>query len=133
MTITEKLTDIIKTYHATEIEAHNLMYLIGMRKELSVLAFELGVKTAQLKKLLEETKAQRKSSYAIHKLKALENSTLGKAELIAEKAIEELRTNESRLDGKYIGCKIILEQTNEVISSIQQDISQLKLEYKNEL
>ena len=133
MTITDKLTDIINTYHATSIESHNLVYLIGMRKELSVLAFELGVKTAQLKKLLEETKQQRKSTYAKEKLIALENSTLGKAELIAEQKIEDIRTNEARLDGKYIGSKIILEQTNEVISSIQQDISQLKLEYKNEL
>ena len=132
MTITEKISDIIATYHATTIEAHNLMYLMGMRKELSCLGFELGVKTAQLKKLLEETKAQRKSKFAMHKLNALNGSTLGKAELIAEKEIEELRTQEARLDGKYIGCKIILEQTNEVISSIQQDISQLKLEYKNE-
>ncbi len=67
--ITEKITDIIATYHVTTIEAHNLSYLMGMRKELSVYAFELGIATAKYKRLLEETKAQRKSSYARHKLK----------------------------------------------------------------
>ena len=133
MNITEKITDIIATYHATTIEAHNLAYLMGMRKELSVYAFELGISTAKYKRLLEETKAQRKSSYARHKLKFLNGSTLGKAELQAESEIEEIRMNEARFDGNYIGSKIILEQCNEVISSMQQDISQLKLEYKNEL
>jgi hypothetical protein len=133
MNITEKITDIINTYHATTIEAHNLAYLMGMRKELSVYAFELGTFTAKYKRLLEETKAQRKSRFAKQKLKHLEDSTLGKAELLAEQDIEEIRMNEARLDGNYIGSKIILEQCNEVINSMQQDISQLKLEYKNEL
>jgi hypothetical protein len=61
--ITEEITDIINTYHATTIEAHNLQYLMGMRKELSIKAFELGVFTAKYKRLLEETKAQRKSLF----------------------------------------------------------------------
>lgn len=130
--ITEKITDIIATYHATTIEAHNLAYLMGMRKELSVYAYELGTVTAKYKRLLEETKAQRKSSYAKHKLKFLDGSTLGKAELLAESEIEEIRMNEARFDGNYIGSKIILEQTSEVINSMMQDISQLRLEYKNQ-
>jgi hypothetical protein len=133
MNITDKITSIIETYHATTIEANNLAYLMGMRKELSVYAFELGISTAKYKRLLEETKAQRKSKFARQKLNHLENSTLGKAELLAEQDIEEIRMNEARLDGNYIGSKIILEQCNEVINSMQQDISQLKLEYKNEL
>lgn len=132
MNITEEITDIINTYHATTIEAHNLSYLMGMRKELSIKAFELGVFTAKYKRLLEETKAQRKSLFAKKKLRFLSDSTLGKAELQAESEIEEIRLNEANLDGNYIGSKIILEQCNEVISSMQQDISQLRLEYKNQ-
>ena len=130
--ITEKITDIVATYHATEIEAHNLAYLMGMRKELSVYAYELGKMTAKYKRLLEETKAQRKSKFAKAKLNHLTDTTLGKAELLAESEIEEIRMNEARFDGNYIGSKIILEQTSEVINSMMQDISQLRLEYKNQ-
>lgn len=133
MTITDKITDIIATYHATTIEASNLAYLMGMRKELSIYAFELGVSTAKLKRSLEDCKAVRKTSYAKNKLKHLDGNTLGKAELLAEADIEQIRFNEANFEGKYLGAKIILEQVNEVIKSIVQDVAQLKLEYKNEL
>lgn len=133
MNITEEITDIIDTYHATEIEAHNFAYLMGMRKELSIKAFKLGKEVANYKFHKENNTARRKSKFAKQKLIHLKGSTLGKSELEAEADIEELRLKEAKYDGLYMGGKIVLEQTNEVISSLQQDISTLKLEYKNQM
>ena len=128
--ITDKITETIKDYHVTTIEAHNLNHLMNIRKTLSVQAYELGVITAKYKRTLEEVKAQRKIAFAKAKIKHLSEG-VGKAEVKATEDIELLITNEANIEGKCIGCKIILEQVNEVISSIVQDISQLRLEYKN--
>jgi len=132
MKLTENIMLIIQSYHAMEIEAHNLQYLMGMRKDLSIKAFELGRKVANYKYKKEVSTAQRKSKFAKSKLSHLSNSNLGKAELQAEAEIELLRLTEARFDGLYMGTKIVLEQCNAVISSIQQDLSVLRLEYKNE-
>ena len=133
MKLTEEITDIINTYHATTIEAHNLAYLMGMRKELSIKAFELGKVVSNYKYHKEVTTAQRKSLYAKKKLYYLSGATLGKAELLAEEQIEEIRLKEAKYDGLYTGCRIVLEQTSEVITSILQDISVLRLEMKSEI
>lgn len=133
MNLTDEITDIIETYHNTTIEASNLVYLMGMRKELAIKAFKLGKEVANYKFHKENHTARRKSKFASKKLYYLKDSTLGKAELLAEEQIEDLRLNEAKYDGLYMGGKIVLEQVNEVISSLQQDLSQLKLEYKNEL
>ena len=132
MKTTDEITDIINTYHATTIEAHNLAYLMGMRKELAIKAFELGKEVSNYKYHKEVTTAQRKTKFAQKKLYYLQSSNLGKSELLAEEQIEDIRLKEAKYDGLYMGCKIVLEQTNEVISSIMQDVSQLRLEYKNQ-
>ena len=132
MKVTEEITDIIETYHATTIEAHNLAYLMGMRKELSIKAFQLGKEVANYKYHKEVTTAQRKTLYAKKKLYYLSGSTLGKADLLAEEQIEEIRLKEAKYDGLYAGGKITLDTVKDVLQSLLQDVSQLRLEYKNQ-
>ena len=57
------------------------------------------------------------------------NADGSKAETLAESEIVEYRKNEQVHQGIYDFGKIILHQVNEVLSSLQQDISQLKAEY----
>lgn len=134
MTLIEHITEQVATYNAMEIIPTNLEYLMGIRKNLSYNAYLLGKDTARAKKQMEAIKAQRKIKYFKHKAEGIKSGdSAAKAETFAEVEISELREQEANLDGLYGGYKIILDQCNECLKSIQQDISQLKLEYKNEL
>jgi len=127
MTLIETITEQIATYNATDISAENLDYLMGIRKNLSYNAYLLGLDTARAKRQLETIKAQRKIKYFKSKVEHLKDG-VGKAETLAEVEVSELREKEANTDGIYSGYKIILEQCNEVLKSIQQDLSVLRLE-----
>ena len=131
MTLIENITEQLATYNAMEISADNLQYLMGIRKSLSYNAYLLGLDVARSKRKLESVKAQRKIQFFKSKKLHLDEG-VGKAEVFAEVKISELREEEANYDGLYYGYKIILEQSNACLSSMVQDISQLRLEYKSE-
>ena len=128
----DKITELIADYHNTDITANNMNSLMILRKDLSSIAFFFGKDVANLKRDLEQCKAQRKVDFYRIQEKHL-GEGLGKSVVYAEKGLENIRLEEGRLEGNYAGSKIILNQVNEVLSSIQQDISQLKAEYKADM
>lgn len=132
MTIIEEINEQIESYHNIEIAAHNLEFIMGIRKSLSIKAYHLGVLSAKAKRQSETSIAQRKIKFFKSKLNNIKEG-IGKAETIAESEIELERENESNWVGLFGGYKIILEQVNQVLSSINQDISVLRLEYKNQM
>lgn len=125
------VTELICRYKELDIYSGNLMELMEIRKLLSVEAYGLGVKAAGFKKELEQKKGNRKIEFYKQQYNFLSEG-VGKSVVKAEKAISTIREKEAALEGNYTGCKIILEQTNLVLSSISQDIAQLRLEYKSD-
>jgi hypothetical protein len=103
-----------------------------LRKNLSSVAFFFGKDVANLKRDLEQVKAQRKIDFYRIQEKHLDEG-LGKSVVYAEKGLSTIRAEEGRLEGNYAGSKIILNQVNEVLTSINQDLSQLKAEYKADM
>ncbi len=132
MSITDKLIELIQDYNSTTIEAKHLDYLMGLRKDISVRAFLLGKEVATLKRDFEACKAQRKIDFYRIQEKHLDEG-LGKSVVYAEKGLSTIRAEEGRLEGNYAGSKIILEQVNQVLSSLAQDIAQLRLEFKADM
>ena len=128
----DKLTELITDYHRTSIEAHHLNYLMTLRKEISTVAFFLGKEVSRIKIDLENCKAQRKIDFYRIQEKHLSEG-LGKSVVFAEKSLSAIRKEEGKLEGEFNGNKIILSQVNEVLSSLFQDISQLKQEYKADM
>jgi hypothetical protein len=128
----DKITELIADYNHTDITALNMNYLMTLRKDLSTLAFFFGKDVANLKRDLEQCKAQRKIDFYRIQEKHLDEG-LGKSVVFAEKGLAGIRKEEGRLEGNFAGSKIILTQVNEVLSSINQDISQLKAEYKADI
>ena len=128
----EKITELIEEYRAAETVADNLDYLMSIRKELAIEAFLFSKDIAEVKSCLEQAKAQRKIDFYTMQSQHLDEG-LGKSVVYAEKGIRSVRAAEARLEGEYVGNKTLLIQVNEVLSSLQQDISQLKAEYKAEL
>lgn len=128
----EKLTELIEEYRSAETVADNLDYLMSIRKELAIEAFLFSKDIAEVKSCLEQAKAQRKIDFYTMQSQHLDEG-LGKSVVYAEKGIRSVRAAEARLEGEWVGKKTLLIQVNEVLSSLQQDISQLKAEYKAEL
>ena len=128
----EKITELIEEYRSADTVAENLDYLMSIRKELAIEAFLFSKELAETKQLLEQAKAQRKVDFYTMQSQHLDEG-LGKSVVYAEKGVRSVRVREARLEGEYQGNKAILNQVNEVLSSLQQDISQLKAEFKAEL
>lgn len=128
----ERITELISDYNQTTIITEHLDYLMNLRKEISVVAFFLGKEVANLKRDLEQAKAQRKIDFYRVQEKHLAEG-LGKSVVYAEKAISNIRQAEARLEGEFAGAKIILLQANEVLTSLNQDLSQLKAEYRADI
>jgi len=132
MSVTDKIIDLVQDYNSTTVEAKHLDYLMGLRKDISIRAFFLGKEVALLKRDFDAKKAERKISFYRVQEKHLDDG-IGKSVVYAEKGIGAIRKEEARLEGNYMGSKIILEQVNQILSSIAQDISQLKAEYKADM
>lgn len=130
MRTTEKINEIINSYSLLLLEANNLPVLVDLRKDLVVLSYDLGREVAEYKIAFDSAYARRKISYFQAKQTHLSGS-LGKAEVLAEVEVAELRKEEKENEGLYSASKIVLNQVNEVLKSMQQDISLLKQELGN--
>ena len=128
----DKITELIEEYRSADTIAENLDYLMSIRKELAIEAFLFSKELAETKQLLEQAKAQRKVDFYTMQSQHL-GEGLGKSVVYAEKGVRSVRVAEARYEGEYQGNKVMLNQVNEVLSSLQQDISQLKAEFKAEL
>lgn len=128
----DKITELIEEYRAADTVAENLDYLMSIRKELAIEAFLFSKDIAEVKSCLEQAKAQRKIDFYTMQSQHLDEG-LGKSVVYAEKGVRSVRAAEARYEGEYQGNKAMLNQVNEVLSSLQQDISQLKAEFKAEL
>ena len=128
----EKITELIEEYRSADTVAENLDYLMSIRKELAIEAFLFSKELAETKQLLEQAKAQRKVDFYTMQSQHLDEG-LGKSVVYAEKGVRSVRVREAQFEGEYQGNKVMLNQVNEVLSSLQQDISQLKAEFKAEL
>ena len=131
MTITNKIQVLIGKYNETPLEATYLNQLMDIRQSLVCLSFNLGVEVAKYKREFDASNYKRKINFF-----QLKNDNLAsgvtKAETLAEVQIKELRAEEKANESLYTGSKIILNQVNEVLSSLQQDLSILKSELNNQ-
>jgi len=125
--LTDKIQVLIQKYNETPLEATYLSVLMDIRQSLVSLSFELGLEVAKYKREFDRCNYRRKINFF-----QLKNDNLSegvtKAETLAEVQIKDLRESEKEYESLYTGCKIILNQVNEVLSSLQQDISILKAE-----
>lgn len=125
--LTDKIQVLIQKYNETPLEATYLSVLMDIRQSLVSLSFELGLEVAKYKREFDKANYKRKINFFQLKNDNLD-SGVTKAETLAEVQIKELRETEKDYESLYNGCKIILNQVNEVLSSMQQDISILKAE-----
>jgi hypothetical protein len=101
-----------------------------LRKELVVMGFKLGLEVANYKREFDQANGQRKINFFRIKNENLSGGVT-KAETIAEVEIADFREAEKTYESLYYGCRVILNQLNEVLNAIQQDISILKTELTN--
>ena len=128
--ISKEIQELIAKYRKTPLEATYLSKLMDIRQNLVALGFELGLETAEYKRLFDSANYSRKISFYQFKSDSLSEGVT-KAETLAEVKIKDLRESEKTYESLYYGCKILLGQLNEVLSSIQQDLSILKSELNN--
>lgn len=128
--LTDKIQILIQKYNETPLEATYLSVLMDIRQNLVSLSFELGLEVAKYKRNFDKANVRRKINFFRLKNTHL-NEGVAKAETLAEVQLQQLRETEKDYESLYNGCKIILNQVNEVLSSIQQDISILKSELNN--
>lgn len=125
--LTDKIQVLIQKYNETPLEATYLSVLMDIRQNLVSLSFELGLEVAKYKRNFDKANVRRKINFFRLKNTHL-NEGVAKAETLAEVQLQQLRETEKEYESLYNGCKIILHQVNEVLSSLQQDISILKAE-----
>ena len=128
--ITKEATKLIIQYNSLKLESHELATIMTLRKELVVMGFKLGLEVANYKREFDKANGTRKINFFKIKNENLSEGVT-KAETIAEVEIGDLREAEKTYESLYYGCRVILNQLNEVLNAIQQDISILRTELTN--
>jgi len=125
--------EALKTaYEDLPHDTSDLLTVMNLKKEMSSAFWDFSKELAAAKRESEIRPTQRKAEYFTkkrHHETNGENST--KAATIAECDVIELRKMESIVVGQYGAMKVLSDGTREVLSTMQQHISLLKME-KNE-
>jgi len=123
---------IIDWYHGlTQVEPIHLHHLMIARKNLSCISYNMATELDQKCKDFYLSNGSRKINTVKSEVKYLDEG-ISKAKVIAENENTELREFEAVAEGEFRGSRIVLEQLNQVIQSMNQDIAYLRKEYEQE-
>lgn len=126
----QKLFKIIETYNGLPADFADIDRLINARKKLACLSINLAELTGDLRTEFESNYYQRKLNFAKGVMKHKEGKTVSEAEALALIDVEEFYKQEKLSDAEYQKCRLILNQVNEVLSSMNGHLSYLKDEKK---
>jgi len=106
--------------------------LVSIRKELSCLAYDLGVATGNSVKLKINSKNRREITQYLKQKELMEQQPkpekVTAAEAKAKQSVTSLLQDEANMEADYKQYDIILRQTNELIFSVKQDIAIIRKE-----
>jgi hypothetical protein len=124
----------LKSVESQELTFKPLMFpeLLRIRKDLSCLSLEYASGVGDWAFDFKEAEAQRKVQYYIKKRECINaGMKIGAAETEAECDTSDLREACGTNEGLYTSGRLVLNQINEVLKSINQDISIIKKEYES--
>jgi hypothetical protein len=98
-----------------------------LQTKLSTLSYYLAQLVGQYRKEYNDLHVDRKNKVAIYVARG--EGSIASLEHKARVEYSELISREYKADGKYEGYKLILNQTNTILSALSQRISWLKQEY----
>lgn len=133
----ENMKDMIdlKGPDSQEIDFQPMFYpdLLRIRKDLSCLSLDLAKSTGKYQRDFKNAEAKRKTQYFFKKRECiqLQKMKIGEAETEAEVETSDLRISAATNEGLYSTGKLLLSQCNEVLKSLNQDISIIKKEYES--
>jgi hypothetical protein len=127
-----RITKILNWYYQTPKDYADIDTMLYNRKQLSVESVALAVIVGEFKAEYDSTYFKRKVAFskAFEQIKstATEKITDSVAVHKANIEIEPIEDIEKNLSGQFEKGKMILKQVNEVLSSMQQQLSYLKKE-----
>ena len=125
-TVIESIILIIGWYKSINRDFNDIDKLIHTRKQLSCFSVDLAMNVGQERKDFESVYYRRKVGFA----KAVINNKDGNSVAIAESKalveIDELYKQEKESEAEFNAGKLILNQVNEVLSSLNSHIAYLK-------
>jgi|SRR3990172_10832344 len=125
----DQITKIIEWYHNIRKGYQDIALLIDARRKLSTLSFFFAEETGEVIRSFNECYFLRKTNQAKARLDAVaEGNPAGLAESMAEYRCAEYRRHESGAEGNKDRCRLIMNQINEVLSSMSQQIAFLRSE-----
>jgi len=132
----QEMKDVIdlKGPESQELDFQPLFYpgLIRIRRDLSCLSLDFAKSTAVHLRDFKTKKAQRETQrYLKQKEFMSQGVKVTQAEAQARQATADMLEPEAVAEGFYMTGRLIINQVNEVLKSLNQDISILKKEYES--
>jgi len=146
MKVTEQIFALIHEYRdmedmidlkgsgSQELDLKPLFYprLITIRRGLSCLSVDLATEVGKYQREAKNSKAQFEYTRYIKQKELMDEGTkVTAAEAQAKQYVAEMILQVATDEGLYSSGKLILTQVNEVLKSLNQDISIIKKEYEN--
>jgi hypothetical protein len=128
----KQIFTIINWYRGLAKDFNSIDDLIYSRKQLSTHGVDLASFVGELKADFETAYFNRKLQYAKAITKHKVGISVAEAESLAMDDIKNVYEDEKTLEGQHGKGRLILNQVNEVLSSMQQHLSYLKDEKKSE-
>lgn len=127
MKIIKTITDQINWYY--DNSNRSIHQLIELQRGLACNSFYLASELANLKRDYNIAYFMRKIHVSKQQQGFLQNKmTLGKAKIEADIECEKDIEMEVNAESEAFRCEVLLKQINRILSSIQQEISNLKVE-----
>ena len=123
----------LKAEGSQELDFQPLFYprLLEIRKDLSCLSLDLAKETAKHGREFRNKRASRETQKYLEQRKLMiEGMKATPAEASAKATTAHLLVDEALSEGFYQTGRLILAQVNEIIKSLNQDISIIKKEYE---
>ena len=129
-TLTIEIEGIVALYSGLGADFKDIDRLIVAKRKLSSYIFRFSVLVGDALKEYNNSYAFRKRHIADKKLEYIkEGDTIGKAELRAELLNYKFRVDEGENEALYRRVKSQYDSLRDMLQSITQDISTLKMEY----
>ena len=124
----------LKDSGSQELELQPLHYprLLEIRKDLSCLSADLAKETSKSGRDWRNKRAERETQkYLKQRELMIKGTKVTAAEALAKQLTAEHLKDEAMYEGFYQTGKLILAQVNEILKSLNQDISIIKKEYES--
>tara|TARA_R110000782_G_scaffold252972_1_gene340933 strand:+ start:244 stop:705 length:462 start_codon:yes stop_codon:yes gene_type:complete len=124
----------LKSAGSQELDFQPLYYprLLEIRKDLSCLSLDLAKETAKHGRDFRNRRAGRETQKYLKQRELMDKGAKATpSEAEAKAFTAHLLSDEALSEGFYMSGKLILNQVNEVLRSLNQDISIIKKEYES--